>query len=106
MWSIQGVLYLYFGFLLSPIIVFMLAFAVGRNYLKIEFLIKSSPTLAIFVIFLLMTIIDNGTIERIFVVSVVRPVTTILLYIILVGFLQKFSYKELFSTVKSENIRL
>ena len=84
MWSIQGTLYLYFGLWLSPVIVVLMAYAVGRYYPKFGYLAKISPTFAVFLIFLFNDLIDNGTFERVIPVYVVRPLTTFLGVILLV----------------------
>ena len=84
MWSIQGTLYLYFGLWLSPVIVVLMAYAVGRYYPQWGHLAKISPTFALFWIFLVNDLIENGTVERVIPVYVVRPLTTFLGVILLV----------------------
>ena len=84
MWSIQGTLYLYFGLWLSPVIVVLMAYAVGRYYPQWGHLAKISPTFALFLIFLVNDLIENGTFERVIPVDVVRPLTSFLGVILLV----------------------
>ncbi|MDA1095663.1 MAG: hypothetical protein O3B84_00170 [Chloroflexi bacterium] len=84
MWSIQGTLYLYFGLWLSPVIVVLMAYAVGRYYPKFGYLAKISPTFAVFLILLFNDVIENGTFERVIPVDVVRPLTSFLALIFLV----------------------
>jgi hypothetical protein len=57
---------------------------VGRYYPQWGHLAKISPTFALFWIFLVNDLIENGTVERIIPVDVVRPLTSFLGVILLV----------------------
>lgn len=81
-WSIQGTLYLYFGYWLSPAVVFWMACMVGRNYPKFEALVRMSPAFAAFIILLFSGFIENGTFERVIPVDIVRPLVSFLIFII------------------------
>ena len=85
MWSIQGTLYLYFGFLLSPVIVFGIAMLVGRYNSRLEHLATVSPAFAVFCIFLFQAVLENGTVERIIPILVVRPLMNFFLLITMVN---------------------
>lgn len=87
MWSIQGTFYLYFGFILSPLVVFLLAIITARNYSKLHYWTKASPASAVFFIFLFNAILENGTIERILPVDVVRPLVSFIIILLLVKIL-------------------
>jgi hypothetical protein len=76
MWGIQGTLYIYVGAWLSPLIVFLIAFYVSRYWDKIKRLLKKSPAFLLFVMVLTLDILENGTIERIVPVDVVRPLVS------------------------------
>jgi hypothetical protein len=90
MWSIQGTLYLYFGFWFSPIVVFCLACFVAYNYPKLASVAKVSPSFAAVFIMLFDDLIENGTLERIIPVDIVRPLTSLLAIVFLVKLIQCF----------------
>lgn len=83
-WSIQGTLYLYFGFWFSPLAVFGVASVIGRQYRRLEFLAHTSPAFAAFFILLVNGVIEFGTLERVIPNDVVRPLTAFLAIIVLV----------------------
>jgi len=83
MWSIQGTLYLYFGLWLSPLIVFVVAIVVAQAGRGFDLALSSSPALAVFTTLLVNDLIENGTIERILVVDVVRPLVSFFGFLIL-----------------------
>jgi len=87
MWSIQGVLYLYFGFFLSPIIVMLIAYYVGRYSMKFEYLVRLSPSFTVFSILIFNAVLENGTIERIIPVDIIRPLISFLVIVFMVRFL-------------------
>lgn len=87
MWSIQGTLFLYFGFWISPVVVFWVAYGVGRQYDRLALLVKSSPAFAVFFVLLFNDLIENGTFERVVPVDIVRPLTSFLALIFLVKLL-------------------
>ena len=76
MWSIQGTLYLYVGMVLSPIVVFVIAMLTGRYYSRLGYLARTSPAFATFFMFLVLDLIENGTVERVIPVDVVRPLAS------------------------------
>jgi hypothetical protein len=83
MWSIQGTLYLYFGHWLSPIVVFLVARLVAHLGSRLDLAVGSSPTLFTFVALLFNDLIENGTLERVIVVDVGRPLVSLLAFIVL-----------------------
>jgi len=85
MWSIQGTLYIYFGHILSPIVVLFIAIITNRLYPAFRRNMMTSPAFAAFFTFLLFDIITNGTIERIIPVDIVRPLSSFVIF----GFLYK-----------------
>jgi hypothetical protein len=87
MWSIQGTLYLYFGLWLSPIIVMLMAYFVGRRSMKFEYLTKLSFSFTVFSILIFDAILANGTVERIIPVDVIRPLFSFVTFIFLVRLL-------------------
>jgi oligosaccharide repeat unit polymerase len=94
-WSIQGTLYIYFGYWLSPVVVFCMACMVGRHYPKFGRFVKMSPTFAIFSILIFSGFIENGNFERMIPVDIVRPLASFLMFIISVKFLRAmFSAKR------------
>ena len=84
-WSIQGTLYLYFGFWLSPVAVFGLARFVGRGYAGLENLVKTSPAFAAFFVLLFVNFIEFGTFERVIPDEIVRALTSYFAIILLAG---------------------
>jgi len=87
-WSIQGTLYLYCGLWLSPIVVFFMSYLIRRNYQKLQTLATASPSFAAFFILLFNDILENGTIERIVPVDIVRPMAGFVAFIFLVKIFQ------------------
>lgn len=82
-WSIQGTMYIYFGHYLTPLFVVIIGFIIGLYSSTIELWVKKSPSFAIFFIILVFEILDNGTVERIFVVDLVRPLLSFIFVIII-----------------------
>ena len=87
MWGFQSTLYLYFGSLGSAIIVLLLALFVSRYWFNIKSSLNKSPSYLTFMIILTMAIIENGTIERIIPVNVIRPLASIFIMTFLVRLL-------------------
>ena len=83
MWSIQGTLYLYFGHILAPIVVFLIAIITNRLYPSLERKLKASPSFAAFFIFLLFDIFTNGTMERIIPVDIIRPLASFVIFVVI-----------------------
>jgi hypothetical protein len=83
MWSIQGTLYLYFGNILAPIVVFFIAIVTNRLYPLFERNLMASPAFAAFFVLLLFDIITNGTAERVIPVDIVRPITSFVIFLVL-----------------------
>jgi hypothetical protein len=91
MWSIQGTLYLYFGFGFSALVVFLLACVVTHNALKLELLFRASPSIcAVFIVFF-SDLLENGTLERVIVVDVVRPMASFFAIVMLVALIREFT---------------
>ena len=82
-WGIQGTLYLYFGYLFSPFVIFIVACMVGRHYRKLDAVVKISPSFAVFVISLFTQFVEFGTFERVIPVDIVRPLSSFLMLIFL-----------------------
>jgi hypothetical protein len=93
MWSIQGTLYLYFGFWLSPIVVFIFAFMISRYRHAISFLTKSSPAYAVLFILVFNGLVENGTLERMIAVDFVRPLVSIFVIVFMVRVMRSFILK-------------
>ena len=100
--SIQGTMYLLFGFVGSTIFVFIIALLIARFYPKISYLIKLSPVFFVFITYLILNIVLFGTIERVFVVNFVRPLTSILGFIFMVKTLDYFLIKPLKNNFKEQ----
>lgn len=83
MWSIQGTLYLYFGHLLAPIVVFFIAVFVNHLYPSLDRSVKASPSFAAFFTLLLFDIITNGTAERVIRVDIIPPLTSFVIFLFL-----------------------
>ncbi len=81
MWSIQGTLYIYFGHILAPIVVFFIAIVTNRLYPSLERRLMTSPAFAAFFTLLLFDIITNGTIERVITVDIVRPLSSFVIFV-------------------------
>ena len=88
MWSIQGTLYLYFGLWFSPLVVFGLACFVAQKYLKLESVALSSPSFAAFFIIMFNDLIENGTLDRVIPVDIVRPLVGFYAIVFLVRLIQ------------------
>lgn len=86
-WSIQGTLYLYFGFWVSPVIVFLVAYAVGRYSGWLDGMVRASPSFAIFFALFANDLVENGTLERVIPVDLVRPLASFFGLIAMVGLL-------------------
>ncbi len=87
MWSIQGTFYLYFGFVLSSIVVFFIAYLIGRHSLRFAYFFHTSPAFTGFTLLLFNAVITNGTIERIIPVHIVRPFISLLFFIFIIRIL-------------------
>ena len=97
-WGLQSTLYLYFGFWLSPIIVFLMAYGLARHLTRLDILAKVSPAFAAFFILLFNEFIEFGSFERVIPVDIVRPLASFLAVILLVRLLHiLFSAKQKFS---------
>lgn len=83
MWGIQGTLYIYFGHILAPIVVFFIAFVTNRLYPSLERTLMASPAFAAFFTLLLFDIITNGTAERVIPVDIVRPLASFVIFLVL-----------------------
>jgi len=84
MWGIQSTLYLYYGMWLSPIFVFFVAVLFGRYRIMIDKISLMSPAFAVFFVFLFNDLMENGTLERIIPLDIVRAFTSYLGFIFLV----------------------
>lgn len=82
MWGIQGTLYIYFGHILSPIVIFIIAIFTNRLYPSIIKALTDSPAFAAFFTLLLLDIFTNGTFERIFVVDIIRPLSSFVIFLV------------------------
>jgi hypothetical protein len=82
-WGIQGTLYIYFGHILAPIVVFFIAIVTNRLYPSLERILKASPAFATFFTLLLFDIITNGTAERVIPVDIVRPLASFVIFLVL-----------------------
>lgn len=94
MWSIQGVLYIYFGLWISPLVIFLFAYLIGMYSIKLDRLVRSSPSFMVFTMLLFMIIVENATIERVVPVHIVKPIVSFVVII----FMYKLLY-ILFPTV-------
>ena len=90
MWGIQGTLYIYFGHILAPIIVFFIAILTNRLYPSLKKTLMASPAFAAFFTLLFFDIITNGTIERIIPVDIVRPLLSFVIFVVLYKALSLF----------------
>jgi len=88
MWSIQGVLYIYFGLWMSPVAIFLIAYLVGVNSIRLDRIIRLSPSFFAFIVLLFVALVENATMERIIPVNIVRPIASFLIII----FMYKFLY--------------
>ena len=99
-WSIQGTMYLFFGFLGSPIFVFLIALFVARFYVNVSYLAKLSPTFFVFITYIFLNLVEFGVLERILVVDIVRPITSLIAVIFMVKILDfiflKIRFKNIF----------
>jgi hypothetical protein len=82
-WGIQGTLYLYFGHILAPIVVFFIAIVTNRLYPSLERTLMASPAFAAFFTQLLFVIITNGTAERVIPVDIVRSLASFVIFLVL-----------------------
>ena len=71
---------MYFGHYIAPLVVF---YIVLIFYPYIEKLLISSPSFAVIYISILLGILTNGTIERVVTVNIVRPLASIILFVLL-----------------------
>lgn len=101
-WGIQGTMYILFGFLGSAIFIFFIALLISRYYYYIFHLVKVSPAFFTFITFILLTLLENGTIEQVFIVYVIRPIATILFFIIMIKALSVFSLQNILKSVRKE----
>jgi hypothetical protein len=83
MWGIQGTLYIYFGHILAPIVVFFIAILTNRLYPSLKKILMASPAFAAFFTLLFFDIITNGTAERVIPVNIVRPIASIVVFVVL-----------------------
>ena len=80
MWSLQGTLYIYFGHFFSVIFIFIFAILVNYIYPSLENILKSSEVFCAFFIVFLFDLVENGTLERVVPVDIVRPITSIIIF--------------------------
>tara|TARA_B100000519_G_C14249218_1_gene441511 strand:+ start:1098 stop:2606 length:1509 start_codon:yes stop_codon:yes gene_type:complete len=97
MWGIQGTLYIYFGHILSPIVIFIIGIFTNRIYPSLLKALTDSPSFAAFFILLLLDIFTNGTFERIFVVDIFRPLSSFIIFLV---------FYKVFSSFLPTRIRL
>jgi len=90
-WGIQGTMYLLFGFIGSLFFVFILALLISKYYGIILNLAKSSPTFYLFLTLFILSLLENGTLERVVVVDVVRPLVIIIFFILSIKLLNFLS---------------
>ena len=83
MWGIQGTLYIYFGHILAPIVVFYIAVLTNRLYPSLERKLMASPAFMAFFTLLLFDILTNGTVERVIIVDIVRPLSSFVIFVVL-----------------------
>jgi len=82
-WGIQSTLYLYFGHIGAPIVVFLLALLINHYYPVIEKALIISPAFAAFIILFLFDFFSNGTAERVIPIDVVRPIASFIIFLFL-----------------------
>lgn len=84
-WSIQGTMYLYFGLWFSPVVVFILAFFAERHSARLNWLAMVSPAFSALFISVFNSLIENGMLERVVTVEIVRGVGSFLAVIFVVA---------------------
>jgi len=89
MWSLQGTLYLYFGLYFGPLVVFFSAIIFTMIYNSLNIYFIKSPAFSAFVMILLLDLLTNGTLERIFVVDIVRPLLSFIIFIFSINVLKR-----------------
>ena len=87
MFGIQGTLYLYFGNYLPILLIFFAGVFYRFQEHRIDSLLRISPSFFVFLYFLMSDILENGTLERVIPVDVVRPLTSFLFIILAVRIL-------------------
>ena len=87
MWGIEGTLYLYFGYLMSPVIVIFLALFISRRWISINYALNKSPAYLVFIMLLALSILENETLERVVPVYIVRPLANFFIMTFLVTLL-------------------
>jgi hypothetical protein len=92
-WSVQGLLYLYFGFGFSPIAVFGAACLASRYHRKLAAFAEASPAFAAFFILLFGGFLEFGTFERAIPVDVVRPLVGYCGFVLLTGAIHRILVK-------------
>lgn len=80
MWSIQGTLYIYFGHIFSVLFVFLTAILINYIYPSLQKILKSSEVFFAFFIVILFDLMENGTLERVVPVDIVRPISSIIIF--------------------------
>ena len=87
MFGIQGILYLYFGNYLPILLIFFVGVFYRFQEHRIDSFLRTSPSFFVFLYFLMNGILENGTLERVIPVDVVRPLTSFIFVILAVRIL-------------------
>ena len=87
MFGIQGTLYLYFGNYLPILLIFFAGVFYRFQEHRIDSFLRISPSFFVFLYFLMNAILENGTLERVIPVDVVRPLTSFIFIILAVRIL-------------------
>jgi hypothetical protein len=93
-WGIQSTLYIYFGFIMSPVIVFLLGAFISRKSQAIEKAISQSPAFAVFLFSLTLSVVEFGTVERLVAMDLVRALSSLLIFVIAVVMLRPSTYQK------------
>jgi hypothetical protein len=97
-WGIQGAMYLLFGFIGSIIFVFLIALLISRYYSFIFDLVKRSPIFFTFIALLMLDIVENGTLERVILVDIVKPITIMIGFIFMIKILDFNFFRRQFKS--------
>ena len=87
MWGIQSTLYLYGGHLVSALVVLLIAYVLSRYWMSIDASLKKSPAYFTLIILITLDILENGTIERVVPVDIIRTLVCFFTMIFLVKLL-------------------
>lgn len=93
-WGIQSMLYIYFGFIMSPVIVFLFGTFFSRKSKAIDTAISQSPAFAVFLFSLTLGLVEFGTVERLVSVDLVRALCSLLIFVLVVVMLRPSTYRR------------